>query len=145
VIVIENFREMNVGDLEGQKPTAALWDFHDRTIASWFEGSPETCFPGGENLNMLVARARTGMVEILAEKQDRNILLVGHGGIFSCSLAALIPEIDPLLPKTRMGNCSVTEILGSITNSHFEGRVISYASTAHLSGSAAQLAPGSPE
>ena len=46
----ENFREIDVGILEGQKPTGENWKLHDRIL--------ETGGPGGMILGFPVARIR---------------------------------------------------------------------------------------
>src|SRR5512142_223625 len=48
VEIVEDLREVNVGDLEGQPVTPELWAHHDSIIADWLGGKPETRFPSGE-------------------------------------------------------------------------------------------------
>jgi broad specificity phosphatase PhoE len=144
VMVIEQFREVNVGDFENQPPTAELWTRHNAIIAGWFNGRPEETFPGGENLEMLVARARSGFLEILAGKQNRTILVAAHGGIFTFALQRLVPNIDRALLRKGMANCAVTELRARAASGFLEMEVVSYASATHLSGVAAQLVPGVP-
>ncbi len=49
VTLNENFREINVGILEGQKPTGENWKLHDRILEDWGAGWHDSRFPGGEN------------------------------------------------------------------------------------------------
>lgn len=144
VTVIEQFREVNVGEFESQPPTAGLWARHNAIIAAWFDGHPEEMFPGGENLEMLVERARSGFLEILAGKRDRTILVSAHGGIFTFALQRLVPNIDRALLRKGMANCAVTELRARADAGRVEMEIVSYASSAHLSGEAAQLVPGVP-
>src|SRR5689334_11384024 len=53
---IEEFREINVGSLEGQVPTPELWAFHNRILADWQNGRHDLMFPDGENYVMLIER-----------------------------------------------------------------------------------------
>ena len=40
VTVIENFREVNVGALEGRPPDADNWAIHNRIVADWYGNAP---------------------------------------------------------------------------------------------------------
>lgn len=143
VTVIENFREVNVGDLEAQPPTPENWKLHNSIIEAWFDGHPETRFPGGEDLYALVARALAGFEQILAGKTGRTILISAHGGIITFALRALVSGIERT-PKP-MPNCSITELEASVMDGKLNLRLLSFASAGHLSGEAAQLVSGLPE
>ena len=39
VVPMENFREVNVGHLEGSSPTAEVWAQHNRVIKDWYNGN----------------------------------------------------------------------------------------------------------
>src|SRR5690606_2652528 len=86
VTVMENFREIDVGALEGQTPTAALWAFHNQILDRWAAGETNLCFPGGEDCLTLRTRAQVGLEEILRGKDGRAIVVVAHGGIFNYGL-----------------------------------------------------------
>lgn len=144
VQAMEQFREVNVGDLEGQKPTAELWKQHNAIVKSWMDGHPELRFPGGEDLYTLLNRARAGYMQILAGKQSRNIVIVAHGGIFRFTLQHLFALVDPAILNQGTPNCAITEVEAQVTGDHLEGRLISFASTSHLSGEAANLVSGVP-
>lgn len=145
VTTLENFREVNIGDLEGQNPTPALWKFHNNIIASWLDGHPEMRFPGGEDYHTLQARAVAGFTEMLTGKDGRSMLLVAHGGIFSFTLRGLVAGLEQDLLNTPMPNCGVTELEGQVVDGRLELRLVSYSSAAHLSGEAAQLVRGFPK
>lgn len=49
VSILDQFREVDVGDLEGQPPSDELWAFHDGIFKEWLTGTPEITFPGGES------------------------------------------------------------------------------------------------
>ncbi len=145
VQAMEAFREVNVGDLEGQKPTTALWAQHDEIIASWKGGHPEVCFPGGEDYPTLFNRIASGLKEILAGKDGRNIIICGHGGIFSFTLRDLCTGLDrSVLEMGIMPNCSVTQLDAYVEGGRLAARMVSFSSIAHLNGDAAKLAIGRP-
>jgi probable phosphoglycerate mutase len=47
VNTLEDLRELNVGSLEGQTPTAKLWAQHDAVWERWFAGERMAQFQGG--------------------------------------------------------------------------------------------------
>ena len=49
VTLLEEFREVNVGDMEQRPPTEENWREHDRIMGQWFKGNLTVAFPGGEN------------------------------------------------------------------------------------------------
>ena len=111
VEVIEDLREVNVGDLEGQPVTSELWAHHDSIIADWLGGKPETRFPNGEDYAMLWKRTQAAFERIVAGREGENIVVVGHGGMFSFTLHDLCPDVDlNTLRATENHNCSITEI-----------------------------------
>ena len=61
VTVMENFREVDVGDLENGPPSAEKWDYHNALIMDWMNGHPERRFPGGEDYFDLWGRMRDGL------------------------------------------------------------------------------------
>lgn len=142
VNVQEAFREVNVGALEGQKPTAALWAQHNAIVAAWMDGHPETCFPDGEDYPTLLNRVRSGLVEILRGKENQNMVIVGHGGIFTFTLRDLCPGFDQNILDSGMANCSITTLNARVIGDHLEAHLLSYASVDHLGGEAVPLVPG---
>jgi probable phosphoglycerate mutase len=142
-IVIEEFRELNVGELEGQPVTRELWAYHDSIIEAWFDGKPEICFPGGEDYFGLWGRMRRGVEQALAGRINQNIIVVGHGGMFTFTLKDFCRDIDlNWLRRVRNHNCAVTEVIVTRPNGKIEGELISWASHAHLHGEAADLVVG---
>ncbi len=140
---VEDFREMNVGDLEGQPVSAALWTLHNEVIASWKRGAPEQRFPGGENYYDLLARVRTGLETVLRGKTNRNIVIACHGGMVSFTLKDLCIEPDPaILTDQIINNCSITELQGQMVGTQLELRLVSLGWHGHLSGAAAELISG---
>jgi probable phosphoglycerate mutase len=145
VTVLENFRELDVGDLEGQPFNAENWEFYLSITSEWFRGNVELAFPGGENHVVLWERWRDGLLQILSGKTDRNILLVAHAGIFTATLKDLCPGVDVnWLVNAECYNCSITELELDVLDGQPRGKLIAWASHAHLSGEALNLIPGIP-
>ncbi|HEX9019521.1 MAG TPA: histidine phosphatase family protein [Anaerolineaceae bacterium] len=142
VISSEAFREVNVGALEGQPPTAALWAQHNTVIAAWRDGHPETRFPDGEDYPTLIARVRSGLIEVLRDRQDQNIVIVGHGGIFTFTLRDLVPDVDFACLNQGLPNCSIMTLDVQLVDGRLDARVRTYASVGHLTGEAANLISG---
>lgn len=142
-MVVENFREVNVGELEGQPVTAELWAYHNSIIDAWFDGQPERCFPGGEDYFTMWGRMRSAVAEALAGRTNQNIIVVGHGGIFTFTMKDLCRNIDVAWLRTMKNhNCAITEIMFDPTSDNLQGELISWASHTHLSGDAADLVYG---
>jgi broad specificity phosphatase PhoE len=142
-IVVEDFREVNVGALEGQAPSAELWAYHDQIVSDWFESRHDSTFDGGEDYWTLLARMRHGLRGIVEHKRGRNIVIVGHGGLFTFTIKDICRDVDvPTLRRSVSPNCSITEIGLCARGGELEGELRSWAMCAHLSGAAAQLVSG---
>lgn len=89
VTIVELLREINVGALEGQAPNAENWAYHDRIIEDWYERRHDSAFRDGEDYWTLLARTQRGLAQILDGKSGRNIVVVGHGGMFSFTIKDL--------------------------------------------------------
>lgn len=138
VVVMENFREINVGELEGHLVSPENWALHDRIVEDWFSGKPEVAFPDGEDYLTLWDRMRKGIEQIVAHKSGCNIVIVGHAGIFATTLRNLCQGIDVhLLRKSYVPNCSIAELTIAVHERRLRGSLISWASVAHLDDSSA--------
>jgi broad specificity phosphatase PhoE len=136
VTVIEQFREINVGQLEGQEPTAEQWAFHDRIFYAWLAGDPTPKFPGGEDYGELLDRMQAGIRQALAGRDGQNVIVVGHGGNTTVTLKDICANVDTdCLLRASNPNCSITEIV--FENGHGPGELIRWASADHLHGEAA--------
>lgn len=144
VTVVEHFRELNVGEFENQPPTPEIWARHNAIIAAWMSGQPDECFPGGEDFHTITARGAAGIREVITGKEGRTILVVAHGGILICTLLALMPEVDQVRLMKGMANCAVFEVEASLASDQVSLKLLSYPTTGHLSGVAADLVAGVP-
>lgn len=148
VTVLEAFREVDVGALERQPPSAESWGLHNRIIQDWFEGHPQVRFPEGENLLELRRRALAGYRRVLQEDRgpDSRAVIVAHGGIFLFTLPDLCPEVDfPVVLRQASENCSVSALDAWLEANKPRARLLSWGYCGHLSGEAAKLVPGTPE
>ncbi len=145
-VVMENFREVNVGELEKMSPNSEAWALHNGIIERWLHGELEAAFPGGENYHSLWERMRSGIEQIIAGKDNQNLIVVGHGGIFYFPLKDLCPEVDlGQIDISANHNCSVSEILVDKSDGRLAGKVVTWASVEHLSGEATDFVTPVPD
>lgn len=141
--IVESFREIHVGSLEGSPPTQENWILHDQIVQDWQEGRKETAFPDGENYHTLVARMRAGLRAVTTGKSGKQIVIVGHGGIFTRTIQDICPGIDAtILSTTENVNCSISQIELATTADEIVGTVTIWASYTHLYGEAAKVVRG---
>ncbi len=143
--VVEDFREVNVGSLEGQPVTESLWMTHNQIIHGWFAGQTHLRFPDGETMPELVERFTLSLQPILKRGPGRRIILVGHGGTFLFSAPTLCPQVSFAdLIKIENTNCSISEIHMPDISTGFSGQLQRWAYSGHLSGYAAEFVSGVP-
>jgi len=139
VTVLEEFREVNVGEMEQRPPTEENWREHDQIMGQWFKGNLTVAFPGGENFLELIERARRGLLEVTRGHDGQRILVASHGGILAALVYYFCPR-DHSLITTIMDNCAITEIeIVTSADDILDGSISCWASSTHLSGEAAQL------
>ena len=140
--VIEDFREINVGDLEKHPPTKESWDTYFDVSDSWYNRRMEVPFPGGEDYNSLYGRFISGLRSVIASGAE-NIIIVGHAGIFTFGIMELFHIADRQEFDARPNcNCSVTEILLDEEANPIE--LVRWADGSHLSGEAAKIVGSYP-
>jgi broad specificity phosphatase PhoE len=145
VIVLEQFRELNVGDLEGQPPTPAAWIAHNEVLRAWRRGELDVAFPGGENFYAVWERVSDGFRQVIEEHPDGAVAIFAHGGVFATTVKALCPEIDLAeVLRQENHNCSITEIDAELREGKLYGQLVYWAACDHLTGEAADFVPGSP-
>jgi 2,3-bisphosphoglycerate-dependent phosphoglycerate mutase len=145
VTVLEQFREINVGDLEGEPPTEENWTRHNDVLRAWRRGTLETAFPGGEDFYALWARVAEGYGLIAARHRDATVVIVAHGGVFTSTIKALCPDVElGALLRQENHNCSISEVLLAPHDGALRGQLVRWAACDHLSGAAAELVSGVP-
>jgi len=141
----EDLREVNVGRLEGQPVTARLWEEHNAVIYAWIAGQPQISFPDGENQYQLARRFSKVLQRILMEGSDRQVVVVGHGGLFTFGLPMACPgPMSDRIYDIPNHNCSISTLDLSWEGDHFEGHLHNWAYVGHLSGAAADFVHGYP-
>ncbi|QBD77869.1 histidine phosphatase family protein [Ktedonosporobacter rubrisoli] len=148
VTIMEQFRELNLGELEDMPPTAENWALFGSVVKDWYNGRPETAFPGGENYHMALERVQEGLQEITHNKVGRNIVVVAHGGIVTVAVSGICQNLADVVTIETFKvnhNCSITrmELLSSAEK--LSGTLTYWASHAHLSGEAALLVNAFPD
>jgi broad specificity phosphatase PhoE len=93
-VVVEEFRELDVGDLDGRNdPTA--WRTYDAVLSVWRSGDAEARFPGGESLAELAERLRHGLVRVAEPDGADARLVIAHGANLRSALPSLTGVVDP--------------------------------------------------
>ena len=139
VTLLEEFREVNVGDMELRPPTEENWREHDQIMTQWFKGNLAVAFPGGENFLELIERARRGLLEATRERDGQSILIAAHGGILAALVYYFCPRDQGLITNI-MDNCAITEVeLVTSEDEILDGSMSCWARATHLSGEAAQF------
>ncbi|EFH80704.1 histidine phosphatase family protein [Ktedonobacter racemifer] len=146
VTLFEEFRELNVGDLEDAAPTAENWDYHNNILAQWYHGHLDVSFPNGESFLTLTERGKQGLHKVTWGKQGRVIAIAGHAAIFTALVSAICgPESLETIRRGKKHNCSISEIELTTSEHNVVGRLVQWAACAHLSGEAANFVPAVPE
>lgn len=131
--VIEELREVDVGDLEDQAPTREAWAVHTRIHHDWANGNLDSAFPGGEDYHALTGRALRAFAQIVAERPGRASVVVAHGAIFTVAVTALCPAVRMAeimgLPN---GNCGITTVDVQSDGRKLVGTMDGWACRTHL-------------
>jgi probable phosphoglycerate mutase len=144
-VVLEEFREVDVGELDGRDFSPEGWKTYHQVVGEWFAGNHQAAFPGGEDYVTAWERTRRGLMQMLDGRTGRNLLLVGHAGIFSATLRELCPDLDvDWLKNAEYYNCAITELEVESGGGELQGRLIDWANYSHLSEDALTRMPGIP-
>ena len=111
VVTIEEFRELDVGDLDGQDSDAA-WAIHDAVYEAWLAGNFDVAFPDGESAHEVARRLQRGYARVIDLAQADPTVIVGHGGNITIALRVLDDAGPPLGP---VANCEVIPLHLAIT------------------------------
>ncbi|MCK9171236.1 MAG: histidine phosphatase family protein [Treponema sp.] len=137
---VEYFRELNVGDLEKSKPDKKSWDIYFKVMDDWFNGKKNSTFPNGENYKTLLERFYAGLEYVTKEKDNENIVVVGHAGIFLAGILELCSiKNKKEFVSRRNNNCSISEITLKKKKNKLTAELIRWADDSHLSGEAAEF------
>lgn len=139
VLLMEEFREVNVGDLELLPPDEAAWDLHNRVVRAWMQGHSTARFPGGESFVELVERAQRGLLKVTRGRCGQRIVVAAHGGILTGIVRTFCARARRDASQESMQNCAITEIeLTTRGHEILTGSLRAWARATHLSGQAAE-------
>lgn len=143
--IIEEFCELNVGDMEDMPPDEKSWGIYQKVAAEWLSGNVKFSFPNGENYNDVINRFTRGLKSIINPETDQNIIVVGHGSIFTVGIinTCKINNINEFL-RIQNHNCSISEITLDYHEYNFNCSLIRWSDHSHLNGSASILLDGLP-
>jgi broad specificity phosphatase PhoE len=145
VVIMEQFRELNVGDLEGQPPTPEAWVAHNEVLHAWRRGELDVAFPGGENFWSVWQRVSDGYRQVVLAHPDQAVAIFAHGGVFATTIKGLCPDADLTeLLRQENHNCSITEVEADFQGDRLHGRLLQWAACNHLTDEAAEFVSGAP-
>ena len=93
-LVLEDLRELNVGELDGRNDRDA-WAIYTDTLQSWLSGDLTARFPGGEDGRELVDRIRRALTAVAERAGQGPALVVAHGANVRAALPRLTGVADP--------------------------------------------------
>jgi broad specificity phosphatase PhoE len=105
--VLEELRELNVGELEG-RPDQETWDTFLGTAYAWQAGDHDRAFPGGEDYHQVTARLTTALRSTLGHPPGSRVLVVAHDGLLRAALPAICPGTPA--PATSLPLCGIAEL-----------------------------------
>ena len=117
VLVEQGLCELHAGIFQGHL-WADLEEKFPEEVARWRSGDVDYVIPGGESRAQLAARGRA-VLEGLAGRTSRGMIVVSHGGVLTAALGSMLGREHPLLataaerPFTKLpalANCSVTQL-----------------------------------
>jgi probable phosphoglycerate mutase len=103
--VTEALREYDCGILE-EKSDEESWGYHNQYYQDWVQRGQYSNKPEGGECFLDIQNRFVPFIESLTREQDdKNILLVGHGGLFTLMLPLVLANIDHAFSTSHgMGN-----------------------------------------
>lgn len=142
--IIEELREINVGDLENSKPDKKSWNLYFDIILNWKNGNFNKQFPGGENFYQALQRFKIALSKILDNFNNQKILIIGHGGLFSIVIPYLLQKKSKKFSLDSIENCSISELNISQIADEYSIEILSWGYCDHLYGDAKQFISALP-
>ena len=135
---IEDFAEIDTGDLEDKPIDEESIAFYYGIVESWISGNHNVTFPGGENFSNALERMQRGLRKVCTGKANKNIVVVAHGGLLTLTLphiCANVTEKEFFKVKSNryVENCSITEIEAEFTGKELNCTLVSWGKTDHIS------------
>lgn len=106
--VLDELRELNVGDLDGRQDAEA-WQQYENVLQAWHGGHTGVRFPGGEDRHELCARLTTALRHVARVADGRSAVVVAHGANLRAALPELAGVPDPGFDLDP-GQCAELEV-----------------------------------
>ena len=142
--IIEEIREVNVGDLEhtaadDKEKMKKAWKLYFEIARSWYSGTPERRFPNGENMVELMERFYFAVKRVVEESNGKPAVLLGHGGIFITGLAEILTNVDrKFFYENRWLNCGMSTVDVSFSNGKLSAELLKFGDVSFLKGEASK-------
>jgi len=108
--VIESLREIDVGILDGKCiEELNRRKVYDKVIAKWDKGQNDAGFQDGETLDVVKDRIKD-FLKSLDDKNNKRILVVGHGLLFMAFIWLFCNTRGPIFESGRINRCHFTVI-----------------------------------
>jgi broad specificity phosphatase PhoE len=107
VEILEDLREVDLGDLEGRSDADAV-DLYWDVLTSWRQGDRARTFPGGENHLSMAARIQAALNHVRRETSGGPSVIAAHAGLLRAGFTHLLDI--PFLMKISIPNCSVSRL-----------------------------------
>lgn len=109
IIENENFKEINFGEWEGLT-VSEIYEKAGEDFVTFMKKPEEGTFPGDGSFANVTKRIAEGLEEVLDGKEDKNIVIVSHGGIVRLTISYLMNFPGDWYNKTWIDNTSVSVI-----------------------------------
>ena len=93
VEITDALREFDCGELEGRSDPEG-WAIYDDVMQQWLEGNWAARIPGGESHLEIQVRFIPFIEGLSPEFEEKNILLVGHGGTYRSMFPLVLTNPD---------------------------------------------------
>lgn len=131
---LESISEIEVGVLEGRKIEGDNFDNYNLIMDNWFFGDRQLSFPAGERYDEITSRIKNALKTVTENRENRNIILVGHSAIFTMLIKTTCQSVDAKwLRNTIIHNCSVTKISVLNCGDQICSELVEWANCNHLS------------
>ena len=133
LVIDQRLRAVELGGLARRLTAERARSTVAEVLAGWLSGRTDRGFAGGEDYASVCGRSRAFVDEIGTDTDGRNVVAVGHAEVFTVTVPALCPEIDPLrLVSNLPSGCSITELLLESDEERVDAGLVSWATRGHL-------------
>lgn len=109
IVTNEHFKEINFGQWEGMT-AKEITEMYGEQFSKFALDPENESFPGEGSFEMVTRRVALGLEEILKDKEDKNIVVVSHGGVVRLMVKYLMGFEGEFYNKTWVDNTSITLI-----------------------------------